>query len=80
MDARLDPNAMCGLEVGDAHIIRFVKVRITLARQDIRLTPRGNTIRYSNGGGRAADAMRSLIGSQEGELLREGAKLFPSPC
>ncbi|BGP53465.1 hypothetical protein JCM8202v2_001024 [Rhodotorula sphaerocarpa] len=22
MDARLDPNAMCGLEVGDAHIIR----------------------------------------------------------
>jgi hypothetical protein len=24
MDARLDPNAMLGLEVGDAHIIRFV--------------------------------------------------------
>ncbi|GAA6048213.1 hypothetical protein JCM3770_003715, partial [Rhodotorula araucariae] len=40
MDARLDPNAMLGLEVGDAHIIR-------------------------NGGGRAADALRSLIGSQE---------------
>lgn len=80
MDARLDPNAMCGLEVGDAHIIRFVKVRITLARQDLRLTFRGDAIRCSNGGGRAADAMRSLIGSQEGELLHEGAKLFPSLC
>jgi carbonic anhydrase len=46
MDARLDPNAMLGLEVGDAHIIR-------------------------NGGGRAVDAMRSLLGSQELLQTRE---------
>ncbi|GAA6006253.1 hypothetical protein JCM10207_000577 [Rhodosporidiobolus poonsookiae] len=46
MDSRLDPNAMLGLEVGDAHIIR-------------------------NGGGRAVDALRSLLGSQELLQTRE---------
>ncbi|GAA6015761.1 hypothetical protein JCM8202_001109 [Rhodotorula sphaerocarpa] len=55
MDARLDPNAMCGLEVGDAHIIR-------------------------NGGGRAADAMRSLIGSQEALQTREIVVIHHEDC
>jgi carbonic anhydrase len=40
MDARLDPAAFLGLEVGDAHVIR-------------------------NAGGRAADALRSLVISEQ---------------
>ncbi|KAG0665433.1 hypothetical protein C6P46_006880 [Rhodotorula mucilaginosa] len=55
MDARLDPVSMCGLEVGDAHIIR-------------------------NGGGRAADAMRSLIGSQEALQTREIIVIHHEDC
>ncbi|POY76054.1 hypothetical protein BMF94_0777 [Rhodotorula taiwanensis] len=55
MDARLDPVNMCGLEVGDAHIIR-------------------------NGGGRAADAMRSLIGSQEALQTREIVVIHHEDC
>ncbi|GJN88094.1 hypothetical protein Rhopal_001050-T1 [Rhodotorula paludigena] len=55
MDARLDPNAMLGLEVGDAHIIR-------------------------NGGGRAADALRSLIGSQEALQTREIIVIHHEDC
>ncbi|GAA6042666.1 hypothetical protein JCM8097_008277 [Rhodosporidiobolus ruineniae] len=55
MDARLDPNAMLGLEVGDAHIIR-------------------------NGGGRAVDALRSLLGSQELLQTREVIVIHHEDC
>ncbi|GAA5973387.1 hypothetical protein JCM11641_003106 [Rhodosporidiobolus odoratus] len=55
MDARLDPNAMLGLEVGDAHIIR-------------------------NGGGRALDALRSLLGSQELLQTREIIVIHHEDC
>ncbi|GAA5864631.1 hypothetical protein JCM1840_002181 [Sporobolomyces johnsonii] len=55
MDPRLEPFAMTGLEIGDAHIIR-------------------------NGGGRAIDAMRSLIGSEHFMNSREIVVIHHEDC
>lgn len=50
MDARLDPNAMTGLEVGDAHIIRCVSSSLPTDSQR-RLTSFVEQERRWTGGG-----------------------------
>ncbi|PRQ73390.1 hypothetical protein AAT19DRAFT_16143 [Rhodotorula toruloides] len=50
MDARLDPNAMTGLEVGDAHIIRFVS-NFLLIHSHRRLTSSAEQERRWTSGG-----------------------------